>query len=157
MFWDCCVFWVLVFWQADSCQSFLSHSVPPILSVSLTLQKPLYFYLFIFIYMSTLQLSSDTHQKKASDPITDGCEPPCGCWDLNSGPLEEQSVLLTAEPSLQPQKLFNLTKSHVLILTFVPRATVAFPVAAHKAFGISCNYFKVSDLFWVELLVWDDK
>jgi hypothetical protein len=24
------------------------------------------------------------------------------CWDLNSGPLEEQSVLLTAEPSLQP-------------------------------------------------------
>jgi hypothetical protein len=32
----------------------------------------------------------------------DGCEPPCGCWDLNSGPLEEQSMLLTAEPSLQP-------------------------------------------------------
>jgi hypothetical protein len=32
----------------------------------------------------------------------DGCEPPCGCWDLNSGPSEEQSVLLTPEPSLQP-------------------------------------------------------
>jgi hypothetical protein len=43
-----------------------------------------------------------THQKWASDPITDGCEPPCGCWELNSGPLEEQSVLLTTEPSLQP-------------------------------------------------------
>jgi len=42
------------------------------------------------------------HQKRASDPITDGCEPPCGCWELNSGPLEEQSVLLTTEPSLQP-------------------------------------------------------
>ena len=42
------------------------------------------------------------HQKKASDLITDGCEPPCGCWDLNSGPSEEQSVLLTTEPSLQP-------------------------------------------------------
>jgi hypothetical protein len=42
------------------------------------------------------------HQKRASDLITDGCEPPCGCWDLNSGPLEEQSVLLTTEPSLQP-------------------------------------------------------
>jgi hypothetical protein len=39
-----------------------------------------------------------------SDLITDGCEPPCGCWDLNSGPLKEQSVLLTAEPSLQPLK-----------------------------------------------------
>jgi hypothetical protein len=35
-------------------------------------------------------------------PITDGCEPPCGCWELNSGPLEEQSVLLTTEPSFQP-------------------------------------------------------
>ena len=41
-------------------------------------------------------------QKKASDPITDGCESPYGCWDLNSGPQEEQPVLLTIEPSLQP-------------------------------------------------------
>jgi hypothetical protein len=37
-----------------------------------------------------------------SDFITDGCEPPCGCWDLNSGPSEEQSVLLPTDPSLQP-------------------------------------------------------
>jgi hypothetical protein len=62
-------------------------------------------YLFILcvgVHHSCLQ----THQKRASDPITDGCEPPCGCWELNSGPLEEQSVLLTAEPSLQPESLF---------------------------------------------------
>jgi hypothetical protein len=31
------------------------------------------------------------------------CEPPCGCWELNSGPLEEQSVLLTTEPALPAQ------------------------------------------------------
>jgi hypothetical protein len=31
-----------------------------------------------------------------------GHEPPCGCWVLNSGPLEELPVLLTTEPSLQP-------------------------------------------------------
>jgi hypothetical protein len=43
------------------------------------------------------------HQKRASDPITDSCETPCGCWELNSGPLEDQSVVLTSEPSLQPQ------------------------------------------------------
>jgi hypothetical protein len=43
-----------------------------------------------------------TNQKKASDPIADGCEPPCGFWELNSGPLEEHSVLFPAEPSLQP-------------------------------------------------------
>jgi hypothetical protein len=33
----------------------------------------------------------------------DGYEPSRGCWDLNSGPSEEQSVLLTAKPSLQPR------------------------------------------------------
>ena len=53
------------------------------------------------MYISTLLLSSDT-PGKVSDPIRDGCEPPCGCWELNSGPLQEQSVLLTTEPSLQP-------------------------------------------------------
>jgi E3 ubiquitin-protein ligase NEDD4 len=30
-----------------------------------------------------------------------GCEPPCGCWELNLGHLEEMPVFLTAEPSLQ--------------------------------------------------------
>jgi hypothetical protein len=53
------------------------------------------------MYMSTLLLSSDS-RREYQNPLTDGCESPCGCWDLNSGPLEEQSVLLTAEPFLQP-------------------------------------------------------
>jgi hypothetical protein len=59
----------------------------------------------------------------ASDLITDGCKPPCGCWDLNSGPSEEQSVILTAEPPHQPPPqdffiaLFKLYKhSHLIIL-----------------------------------------
>jgi hypothetical protein len=42
------------------------------------------------------------YTQRAPDLIADGCEPPYGCWDLNSGPSEEQSVLLTAEQSLQP-------------------------------------------------------
>ena len=48
-------------------------------------------------------------KKRASDPFTDGCEPPRGYWELNSGPPEEQSVLLTTEPSLQPpgQHIFD--------------------------------------------------
>ena len=33
----------------------------------------------------------------------DGYEPPCVCWDLNTGHTEEKSVLLTSEPSLRPQ------------------------------------------------------
>jgi hypothetical protein len=32
--------------------------------------------------------------------VTDGCQVPCGCWELNLRPLEEQTVLLTGEPSL---------------------------------------------------------
>lgn len=33
--------------------------------------------------------------------VTGGCELPAagGCWKLNPGPLEEQQVLLAAEPS----------------------------------------------------------
>jgi hypothetical protein len=56
------------------------------------------------MYMSSLSARPPACQKRESDPSTDGCEPQCGCWELNSGPLEEQSVLLTIEPSLQPQK-----------------------------------------------------
>ena len=47
-----------------------------------------------------------THQKRPSDLIIDDYEPMCGCWELNSGPLEEQTVLLTTEPSLQPHYVF---------------------------------------------------
>jgi hypothetical protein len=29
--------------------------------------------------------------------LTDSCKLPCGCWELNPGPVEEQLVLLAAE------------------------------------------------------------
>lgn len=32
--------------------------------------------------------------------FADGCEQPCACWESNPGPLEEQAVSLTPEPSL---------------------------------------------------------
>ena len=53
-------------------------------------------------------------QKRAPDLITDGCEPPGGCWELNSGPWEEQAqaMLLTAEPSLQPPKFVFLSLAY---------------------------------------------
>ena len=35
--------------------------------------------------------------------VTDRHELSCGCWELNSGPLQEQLVLSTTEPSLQPR------------------------------------------------------
>jgi hypothetical protein len=40
--------------------------------------------IYLLLYVSTLYLSLQTHQKRASDLIKDICESPCGCWDLNS-------------------------------------------------------------------------
>lgn len=34
--------------------------------------------------------------------ITESCELQCGCWESSLGPVEEQPVVLTAKPSLQP-------------------------------------------------------
>ena len=34
--------------------------------------------------------------------VTDGCELPCGYGESNLGPLGDQPVLLTVEPSSQP-------------------------------------------------------
>lgn len=34
--------------------------------------------------------------------VTDGYEPPHGCWESNQDPLEEQPELLTTDPLLQP-------------------------------------------------------
>ena len=62
--------------------------------------------LFIYFYVHCHCLQ--THQKRPSDPITDGCEPQCGCWELNSGPLEEKRMLFPTEPSLQPPPLYFL-------------------------------------------------
>jgi hypothetical protein len=58
--------------------------------------------LFIyFMYGSALTVSSDTPED-TWDYIADGCEPLCGCWELNLGPLEGQPVLLTAELTSKP-------------------------------------------------------
>jgi hypothetical protein len=34
--------------------------------------------------------------------VRGSCEPLCGCWELNPGPLQELQVLLTTELPLQP-------------------------------------------------------
>lgn len=38
---------------------------------------------------SVLSVYMPECQKRALDLITDGCEPLCSCWELNSAPLEE--------------------------------------------------------------------
>ncbi|KAL1775207.1 Lactase-phlorizin hydrolase, partial [Sigmodon hispidus] len=51
------------------------------------------------------------------------CELPCGCWESNPGPLEEQTVPLTAEPSLQPPPFFFF-KTEYLFLCMCVRMCV---------------------------------
>jgi hypothetical protein len=45
-----------------------------------------------------------------------GCEPPCGCWELDSGLLEEQPELLTSEPSLQSMEENLIPDTKVVFL-----------------------------------------
>ena len=55
--------------------------------------------------------------------VTGSCELPCGCWEWNLGLVEERPVLLTAEPSLQPQdrhKTINLNSLCSSVLELVP-------------------------------------
>ena len=70
-----------------------------------------FIYLFLDIW-GVLCSYLQTHQKRASDPIRDGYEPPCSCQELQPqlGLLEEQLVLLTTEPSLQPLKYLSVQK-----------------------------------------------
>jgi hypothetical protein len=45
-----------------------------------------FFFIIYLLIIIKYTVAVFRHQKRASDLITDGCEPPCGCWDLNSGP-----------------------------------------------------------------------
>ena len=47
--------------------------------------------------------------------VTDSCKLPCRCWELNSCPLEEPSVLLTAKPSISSPQLviYELLSQHM--------------------------------------------
>jgi hypothetical protein len=96
--------------------------------------------------MST-HCSLQTHQKRASDLITDGCEPLCGCWELNSGPLEEQLVLLTTKPSLQlPNKLIEhyiSIYSKTKINPFIPdKSQNTYKVNRESSFPLSHLHVK---------------
>lgn len=58
------------------------------------------------VYVSVYNLqawclwSPEEADRSPGTGLTDGCELPRGCWELNHGPLQEQQVL-RAEASLQ--------------------------------------------------------
>lgn len=40
--------------------------------------------------------------------VTYSCEPPCQCWKLNPGPLQEQQMCLTSAISEDPRKQIGM-------------------------------------------------
>ena len=63
---------------------------------------------FACMYVCTVWVQRSEEEVGSSGTgVTDGCELPCGCWEPNSGPLEEQAVPLSAEafPSVQSSLL----------------------------------------------------
>ena len=109
----------------------------PLLSLSLlTPAQRLIDWLIYYMWVHCCCLQTD--QKRALDPITDVCEPPCGCWDLNSGPLKEQSVLLTPEPSLQPGHL--LFHCSTIFNVFMYKCSVCMYGCMPEEEGIRSHY-----------------
>jgi hypothetical protein len=69
----------------------------------------LFIYLSIYLSIYLLcMLCMHAGQKRAPDLLIESYEPPCGCWELNSEPLEERPGLLTSEPSLQLHLLLSI-------------------------------------------------
>jgi hypothetical protein len=81
----------------------------------LVVQMSFFFFKDLFIHYMQVHCSClQTPQKRASDLVTDGCEPSCGCWDLNFGPSEEESGALThwaISPARSRCLMYNLPLS----------------------------------------------
>ena len=99
---------VLKFFQLSECElKFLLHSQHFTSSEKLQVQR-LNMDIFLWLICISCALLLCLHTclcegvRSPGTGVTDRCEVPCGCWELNPGSLQEQPVLLTAEPSLQP-------------------------------------------------------
>ena len=58
-------------------------------------KQPLHFFLKYLFITCKYTVAVSRH-------ITDGYEPPCGCWELNQCPLKGHPMLLTSELSCSP-------------------------------------------------------
>ena len=72
----------------------------------------------------------------------DGCEPPCGCWDLNSGPLEEQPVLLPTEPS-RATELFRLIEPVIFFFNHFNVVFVFLSVCGYAHMSVGPEHGRV--------------
>lgn len=93
----------------------------------------------LHVYMCAMRVPAPCEGEGTSLPDTgevDCCLPPCEYWELNTGSLQEQKVLLTSETFLCPLILFKsfLILMHVGVLLAEPM--LSFLGKAHKCFHI---------------------
>lgn len=129
----CFSFIICVYWGQVSCwiQSWL-------VLVNCRIHSSLFVCLFLCVWLFAYCLYMWTScspitcpsQKKLSDPgigVMGSCEPPCGCWNLNPGPLQERVL----KPSHHSSSLSSL----YVVLEFWPPvftlATQAFYPLSH--------------------------
>lgn len=61
-----------------------------------------HFFFFTFsFYCFCIHSSVSLSVGSPGDGVTNACELPCGSWEVNPGPLDEQSVFFTTESPLQ--------------------------------------------------------
>jgi hypothetical protein len=61
----------------------------------------LFMYLFIYLFHVYVFAYMNVGQEEDCRSLEPTCEPSCGCWKLNPGPLQEEQMLLAADPSPQ--------------------------------------------------------
>lgn len=71
--------------------------------------------LYVHLYTMYIQCPQGPEEGIGSPGagVTDCYKLPSGCWRLNTGPLEEQQVVFTAKPSLQPCSLSVCAQMHM--------------------------------------------
>ena len=91
--------------------------------------------------------------RSAGTGVTESWELPCGCWELNSVPLEEQPVFLTTESSVQPQNTYNLNGSKLCVMLTVKSFKSRYsklPQLRLKSL-LSIKWMALSLLFFISL------
>lgn len=85
--------------------------------------------------------------------VTEGCELPCRQWELSSGPLEWQPVILTTEPFLQTfpdllnSKTAEMAPRFLNFLTWNESYIVKFSNSEVFRSGLTYNHSSVSSLW----------
>lgn len=63
-------------------------------------------YYFNYVFVVSVHLSSSAHRGQRYQTLQQELQKAMMCWELNSGPLEEVDILLTAKPFLKSGYMF---------------------------------------------------